>query len=123
MKKMVLFTLCIFFPLLVTTTRGDEKIALQEKKSTDFDSNFSMQEARLKGRVTDSQGNPVIGASVRIKGTLHGTITDPDGNFNLPIESNQSISLIVAYIGHQEVTILISDPLHFITIIIPEETN
>lgn len=38
-------------------------------------------ERPLTGTVTDSKGEPVIGANVVVKGTARGTITDIDGNF------------------------------------------
>lgn len=39
------------------------------------------QQIRVKGNVKDASGEPVIGASVLVKGTTNGTITDFDGNF------------------------------------------
>lgn len=41
------------------------------------------QEILIKGHVKDNTGKPVIGANVVIKGTVTGTITDFDGNFQL----------------------------------------
>ncbi len=43
----------------------------------------SAQSISVKGTVIDENGDPVIGASVLIKGTLKGEITDVNGNFNL----------------------------------------
>lgn len=42
-----------------------------------------MQTGTVKGQVVDVQGEPIIGASVLVKGTTNGTITDFDGNFTL----------------------------------------
>ncbi len=36
----------------------------------------------IKGTVTDSKGEPIIGANILEKGTTNGTITDMDGNFS-----------------------------------------
>lgn len=41
------------------------------------------QKGTFKGTVLDSNGDPLIGATVKIKGTNDGTITDFDGNFVL----------------------------------------
>ncbi|MCD8313347.1 MAG: TonB-dependent receptor [Bacteroidales bacterium] len=52
------------------------------------------------GVVTDITGETVIGASVLIKGTVTGTITDFDGNFsmdNIPVGS----TLVISFIGYQ----------------------
>lgn len=47
-------------------------------------SSISQQENACKGVVKDSKGETIIGASVVVKGTSNGTITDFDGNFSLP---------------------------------------
>ncbi len=44
-----------------------------------------MQTGTVKGQVVDATGEPVIGATVQVKGTTNGTITDFDGNFTLKI--------------------------------------
>lgn len=38
---------------------------------------------KLSGTITDTNGEPIIGASVQVKGTTNGTISDYDGNFML----------------------------------------
>lgn len=54
---------------------------------------------QIKGVVVDAQGEPLIGASVVIKGNAgKGTITDFDGNFQLTVPSEQS-SIIVSFVG------------------------
>lgn len=35
----------------------------------------------VKGRVIDSEGNPLVGVTVKIEGTSYGVITDADGNY------------------------------------------
>lgn len=49
------------------------------------------QNVTVKGVVTDTTGEPVIGASVVQKGTSNGIITDIDGNFTLNVPSNSTI--------------------------------
>lgn len=55
------------------------------------------QEMDLKGSVTDSDGEPLIGASVFIKDTDIGVITDLDGRFS--ITASKGNVLVVSYIG------------------------
>lgn len=57
----------------------------------------------VKGRVSDSDGEAVIGASIQVKGTSTGTITDMDGNFSLPVLEGQLLT--VSYIGYQSVQV------------------
>ena len=53
----------------------------------------------VKGTVVDSNGEPLIGASVVIKGnTSVGTVTDFDGNFALSVPSESS-TIVVSYVG------------------------
>lgn len=52
---------------------------------------------KVTGVVTDSKGEPIIGANVVEKGTTNGTVTDLDGNFSLDIV-DQSL-LQISYIG------------------------
>ena len=42
-----------------------------------------MQNGIVKGRIVDTNGEAVIGANVKLKGSNQGTITDVDGNFSL----------------------------------------
>lgn len=53
----------------------------------------------IKGVVTDSQSETIIGAAVREKGTNTGTITDMNGNFTLNVKSMQSV-LVISYVGY-----------------------
>ncbi len=58
------------------------------------------QSLTVKGTVTAaSDGQPVIGAGVVLKGTTTGTITDLDGNFTLSVPSGQS-TLTISYLGY-----------------------
>lgn len=59
------------------------------------------QQLALSGRVTDEKGEPVIGASVVIRDSGLGTITDIDGNFKLSGTVDVARpDLVVSYIGY-----------------------
>ena len=49
------------------------------------------QDQKLHGKITDSKGEPIIGANVIVKGSTNGTITDFDGMFNLSVPANAVI--------------------------------
>jgi TonB-linked SusC/RagA family outer membrane protein len=51
----------------------------------------------VTGQVTDSNGEPIIGANVVVKGATTGTITDFDGNYSLDVPENAT--LIFSYLG------------------------
>lgn len=57
------------------------------------------QTTKVTGHVTSAEdGEPVIGASIIVKGTTVGTVTDFDGNFSLDVPADGK-SLIISYIG------------------------
>ena len=58
----------------------------------------TQQNSRVKGSVTDEQGEPLIGASITVKGTTQGVITDFNGQFN--IEASRNATLIASYVGY-----------------------
>ncbi|MDR2968767.1 MAG: TonB-dependent receptor [Tannerellaceae bacterium] len=55
------------------------------------------QGKRITGNVRDNAGETVIGASIAIKGTTTGTVTDVDGNFSLNVPDNAV--LVISYVG------------------------
>ena len=60
----------------------------------------AMAQTRITGNVTDEKGEPVIGASILVKGTDQGTVTDLDGNFSLSVSSSSGKNyLIISYMG------------------------
>jgi iron complex outermembrane receptor protein len=57
----------------------------------------------VKGHVKDAQGEPIIGATVRVANTQIATVTDFDGNFAL--KANQGADITITYVGYQEQTV------------------
>lgn len=57
------------------------------------------QEAVVRGQVRDAVGEPVIGASVLVKGTGNGTITDASGNWSLTRVEKNNV-LVFSFIGY-----------------------
>lgn len=53
----------------------------------------------VKGQVVDENGEPLIGATVRLKDATTGVITDFDGNFTISAKSNAVI--VVSYMGYK----------------------
>ncbi|HBC32579.1 MAG TPA: SusC/RagA family TonB-linked outer membrane protein [Clostridiales bacterium] len=61
-------------------------------------------QTQIRGTVVDNNGEPVIGATIQVKGTSQGTVTDIDGLFTLSVPANSA--LVISYVGMetQEVT-------------------
>ena len=58
------------------------------------------QNIKVQGQVVDQDGQPLIGATVRLKGAQAGTVTDFDGKFTLDVPQNAT--LLVSYIGFKD---------------------
>lgn len=56
------------------------------------------QTRQITGKITDTNGEGLIGASIAVKGTTTGTVTDADGAFTLAV-SNESV-LVISYTGY-----------------------
>lgn len=62
----------------------------------------------LKGKVTDTSGEAIIGANIKIKDTTTGTITDLDGNFSLLV-SGKGAELVISFIGYKSENIKLKE--------------
>lgn len=86
---------------------GEEKIYLKDGKTS---SNGSQQvkTKNVSGVIVDTNGEPVIGASVLVKGTTNGTITDMDGKFTIN-DVPENSTLDISYIGYKTMTLKATD--------------
>ena len=70
-------------------------------------STVAFAQGKVSGTVVDAAGEAVIGASVMVKGTSTGTITDFDGNFTLQ-NVPEKASLVISYVGYRNQTIAVA---------------
>jgi TonB-linked SusC/RagA family outer membrane protein len=77
--------------------------------------------ARVKGTVTDPAGEPLIGVSVQVKGTQTGTVTDVNGNYDLPVPGREAV-LQFSYIGFRTTEEPVADRT-LINLILQEDVN
>lgn len=77
----------------------NRKLAIPLLLSAFVLSGWAQQGNTVKGQVKDSSGNPVIGATVVIKGTTVGTTTDLDGNYAIEVSPGQELEF--SYVGMQ----------------------
>src|SRR5690625_7105554 len=54
----------------------------------------------ISGKVTDQDGEPLIGVNVIVKGTNQGTATDFDGEFTMS-NVDEDATLVISYVGYQ----------------------
>ena len=80
-----------------------------------------MQNGTVKGTVVDATGEPVIGASVQVKGAGTGVISDIDGNFTLNNVSRDAV-LVISYVGYQTQEIKVAGK-SFLDITMKEDTE
>ena len=60
---------------------------------------------QLNGHVTDRQGNPLPWATVIVKGTTIGVVTDTEGRFTLAVPADNAGELVVSYVGMRTATV------------------
>ena len=75
---------------------------------------------KVTGRVVDSTGEPLIGATILVEGTTNGTVTDIDGNYTLNTTANAK--LVFSYIGYAAQTIPVGGK-GTINVTLKEEAN
>ena len=69
-------------------------------------STIAMAQGKVTGKIVDAAGEPVIGASVVVKGTNVGTVTDVNGSFALASVPKEA-TLVVSYVGYRTQTIAV----------------
>jgi len=52
---------------------------------------FAQQQFQLRGKVSSTTGELLVGVSVVVEGTTNGTMTDPDGNYELTVKSGDKL--------------------------------
>lgn len=71
---------------------------------------FSMvangQSLMVRGQVTDETNSPVIGASVKIKGTNKGIVTDTKGNYLIPVTKGKT--LVFGFVGYENQEVVVT---------------
>lgn len=86
--------------MLVCASLLAANAAYAENSATQESMRFEQQTSKIKGTIVDSKtGEPIIGASVKVKGTKLATITDVDGNFEL--NAPEGAPLLVSYVGYK----------------------
>ena len=83
-------------------------VTVRPKQSKNQSKTSNDNKKKLSGNITDASGEPIIGATVTVKGTTNAAITDIGGNYVLTdVPDNAEISIF--YIGFQPITLKATD--------------
>lgn len=78
------------------------------------------QDIKVTGKVVDVTSEPIIGASVVVKGTTNGTITDFDGNFTLSAQTGDVLH--ISYVGYVSQDVRVAGA-QLINVVLKEDTE
>ncbi|MER0439144.1 TonB-dependent receptor [Emticicia sp. W12TSBA100-4] len=81
---------------------------------------FGQSSKVVTGKVTDGNGEAVIGASVAVKGTTKGASTDVSGNFKIEVP-NSSTTLVISFVGYDTQEIVVGNKTNFDIVLTSKE--
>lgn len=93
---------------------------ISRNRSESVTKEIEQQKKVITGKITDKNGETVIGANIIETGTTNGTVTDVDGRFSLSVEENATIR--ISFIGYVSQTINTSGKTSF-NIVLQEDTK
>ncbi|WP_073172343.1 SusC/RagA family TonB-linked outer membrane protein [Tangfeifania diversioriginum] len=100
--------------------RNERQIILKEREKLKGAAATAFQQRGISGLVTDSDGQPLPGVTLVVKGTTTGTITDGDGRFQLEIPEGAE-TLVFSFVGMERQEVPIEGRTTF-TIVMEEAT-
>ncbi|MEI9920013.1 MAG: TonB-dependent receptor [Bacteroidota bacterium] len=68
------------------------------------------QNTSISGQITDENGETLAGVNIIVKGRVIGTVTDIDGKFNLVVNDNPPLTLVISFVGFTTQEINITNP-------------
>nr|WP_295873398.1 SusC/RagA family TonB-linked outer membrane protein [uncultured Chitinophaga sp.] len=92
------FTYTIQNNVIVVTRKERTNLSGADFLTFDSGAPDSTKVVYVQGSVRDDKGQPLVGVSVRVKGSGTGTVTKPDGTYTL--KTNAAATLIFSYIGY-----------------------
>ena len=107
MKRNYCFSLVLFvalgtaMPVMADTL--DESV---------YASQSIQQNKKITGKVVDSAGIPIIGASVLVKEVGTGSVSDLDGNFS--VEASQGNTLMISYVGYRTIEMKVTTDSYYV---------
>lgn len=90
----ILFMLMAFMQVSGINTYPDEKI----RNSSNEGGNPGVYQQSITGKITDSKGEAIPGATIVEKGTNNGVVSDIEGNYSIRVQGNSPV-LVVSFVG------------------------
>ena len=75
-----------------------------------------MAQKSINGKVTDASNFPLPGASILVKGTTKGTVTDFDGQFTLTLD-NTPATLVVSFLGYKNREVIVNNQTQLVIVL------
>lgn len=82
-------------------------LSLKSSAKTKFSVASPFDVPPITGVVRDPDGNVLVGASIQVKGTQKGTVTDANGRFSLDVNTGEV--LVISYLGFEEREVKVND--------------
>lgn len=95
MKQILIYLFLVLMPVIAVAQDGMRKIA---------------------GTVLDEEGEPLIGATVRVSDRPSGTVTDADGRFTLMVPVGKAVKVNVSYVGYSTSTVEVTPKMAEVTV-------
>jgi TonB-linked SusC/RagA family outer membrane protein len=103
----------------------DDVVVIDEKTELDSSTGGIQQTnaaiVKITGRVTDENGQPFPGVSVKIKNTSTGTLTNVDGSFTLDVPASEDV-LVFSFLGYTPKEVPVNGKTTIIIQLTPERT-
>ena len=120
-KQLTFLEKGLFSIVLLSGLSGMANVAnasTSQISKTDF---VQQSQKTVTGIVLDDRGDPVIGASVSVKGEKTGAVTDIDGKFTIRTEGNAV--LVVSYIGFEQQTVSVTNKNTIRVVLVPNTSE
>jgi len=103
----------------ITVNEETEVSTVQQAVSTKSDlrrSKENNEQLLASGRVVDETGEPLIGATILLRNSSLGAVTDMDGKFRLKVPANADSTLLASFIGMKQKEIPVKENVGDITL-------
>jgi len=110
----------LFLIIIFCSIQFTANLKAESASSPTSGTSSQQQDRTIQGTITDNNGEPIIGASIIVKGTTNGVISDIDGNFSLSVARNAVLS--ISYIGYESIEVQITNQ-QILSIVLNEDVK